>query len=800
MEATLLELIKKENQLKKLQEDYDNELKEFNSKINKPMTPQDYNRLNNNLTNKSIPLKNKETEIKTFLRTSNANKDIINSYFSNANVLSDFKGDSSSRIKNLRNLLPRGRETPRPQEWTLDGDSETDGRKLPEQPPDERSMGFNHEEPFHDVPNERGTVKPMNQKSTAELQNERNNLIDKLKNDPNNAEIKNQIGDIDKRQDELTSELENKLNDKTLGNPDERGMMGLENKLGELRRERMGKGSETEDEDVGNYDTAEEEDDELTVQDEDVNIDNQSGEPTISPHEVVDDKAHPDDFESQITESIDAEDNEIYGGKENTPNVSLFREMIHSASELGFQYLETQIPELKLIKELLPIELRDVMENAMDVVENKTVNDIGNLKAPSGRMKLRPMNSKGEHAIVTNAVLYPFLVMALNFYMSKNEMTLLKFNWVMKTSIQFLLDSYLKLDHQKSTYLMSVYNAYPNELNEAFVNNSNEINEVTLEQREKINEYMKFCIEEYNVTFRPNTYMKDVRKYENGGTSLISLFKSLSNPKTLFEINQMFNGVDTFIMNVSENKDLLLGLMGLVYNVAREEGELKGDSILGNGMIDGIVYYKKRNSVKFLKKDIDLEIMKNMSVSKDKRRLEGYDIVFNDEKIAQYNDKNGNSFIVFRGTDLKEKGSFNKDFMKNILNLSGSPELFNNREYNRRYLIGTKLAQTKMREIQNTGKGSLKILGYSFGSIFALHLSYLYPLTKVKIFNPVISNSDYSKGFMKALSQRRPNLEINAIEEDPISINLKQYSKMFKINYRKKSKYFNSHSLDNYNY
>ena len=37
MEATLLELIKKENQLKKLQEDYDNELKEFNSKINKPI-------------------------------------------------------------------------------------------------------------------------------------------------------------------------------------------------------------------------------------------------------------------------------------------------------------------------------------------------------------------------------------------------------------------------------------------------------------------------------------------------------------------------------------------------------------------------------------------------------------------------------------------------------------------------------------------------------------------------------------------------------------------------------------------
>ena len=789
MEKTLLELIKKENELKKLQEDYDNELKQFNSKINKPMTPQDYNRLNNNLSNKSIPLKNKETEIKTFLRTSNANKDIINSYFSNANVLSGFKGSSDSRITDLRNLLPRGRETPRPQEWTLDGDSETDGRKLPEQPPDERSMGFNHEEPFRDVPTERGTVKPMNQKSTAELQNERNNLIDKLKNDPNNSEIKNQIGDIDKRQNELTSQLENELNDKALGNPDERGMMGLENKLGELRRERMGKPPEKQDDD-----------EELTVQDEDVNIDSQSGEPTISPHEVVDDKAHPDDFESQITKSIDAEDNEIYGGKENTPNVSLFREMIHSISELGYQYLETEIPELKLIKQLLPIELRDVMENAMGVVENNKVNDIGNLKAPSGRIKLRPMDLNGEHAVVTNPVLYPFIVMALNFYMAKNEMKLMRFDWIMKTSIQFLLDNYLKLDHIKSSYLMTVYNSYPKELNEAFVNNSTEINIVTIEQRTKINDYMKLCIAEYNVSFKPNTYLKDVRKYDNGNMSLISLFKSLSNPKTLFEINQMFNGVDTFIMNVSENKDLLLGLMGLVYNVAREEGELKGDSILGNGLIDGIVYYKKRNSVKFLKRDIDLEIMKNMSISKDKRRLEGYDIVFNDEKVAQYNDKNGNSFIVFRGTDLKEKGSFNKDFMKNILNLSGSPELFNNREYNKRYLIGTKLVEQKNKEIQNTGRGSLKILGYSFGSIFALHLSYLYPLTKVKIFNPVISNSDYSKGFMKALSQRRPNLEINAIEEDPISINLKQYSKMFKINYRKKSKYFNSHSLDNYNY
>ena len=795
-QASLIsDLIKKENELQILQNDYDKQLHIFNDSMTSITAPEEFIKQNALLEDKFEPLNNKRVEIKDYLKNNNVGDDVVDSYFNkDASVFSGFKGNSQSRIESLNLLLnePKKNKSDSDNMKSMLEEYNVLKQQSLDDPKNEsiKNQMKNIQKNWEQSADKLKTVLKSRGRYKSDDYMESENFDEQISD--LKQSIKNKETEIQSNKNLMSEEILDDKIDKTISDmaDDSKKMEDLKQKVDEQL-------DDDDDDDLTVQDLNE--DGEIVEEPIDGMVDEQSGENVESKHETLEENEHPQDYEKQIHEDVDNEDNHIYQGKENTPKLDIFKNILHSASELGFQYLETQIPEIKLIKQFVPFDMADVMQQAVSVLENNSINEIGDLKAPNGRIKLRPLNKKNEHSVAHNAVLYPFLVISLNFYMSKNEMELIRFNWVMETAIKFLLDNYLKLDGNKTEYLLSVYDSYPKELNEAFINNSKSINTVSIEQREAINNYMIFSMVQYDKIFFPSTYLKDVRKYENQSTSLISLFKSLTNPKTLFEINKIYEGIDEFILNAINNKDLLLGLMGLVYNVARESNLLDGDAVLGHGLIDGIVYYNKINSIKMISIDNDLNIMKNMSISKDNRRLDGYEISFNSEKVSQYDDKKGNSYVVFRGTDLKEKDAFNKDFMKNILNLSGSSELFNNIEYNHRYLIGTKLVQNKLKNIRNTGKGSLKIMGYSFGSIFALNLSYLYPSVSTVIYNPVISNSDYSKKFMNKLAGRNPNLIFNAIEEDPISINLKQYNNKFKIKYRKKSKYFNAHDLNNYN-
>lgn len=491
----------------------------------------------------------------------------------------------------------------------------------------------------------------------------------------------------------------------------------------------------------------------------------------------------------------------IETGKEaKAPDVSIFLSMLHVGTKISFEYLKEisgYADQISVIQNFVPFELQNIVESAVNTLQTTRADDIGSLRTSSNnRMKFHIKDKK--HDVVHNPVLYPFLVIALNFYMAKNEGTLIKFNWMVKQSVAYVLKS-LGLPSQNVDYFLKIYSSYPDSLNQAFIENKNLVVGVNEIQKKEIKAFIEMVINEYNTTFTPNKFVKDVRKYEAGGQSLLYILENLINPRTLFEINKTFETVDNFLLDVENNKDILLGLVGLIYAESRNAGDMVGAAMIDSAMVDGIVYYKKtvQNQQKI---NIDLELMMQMSEKPENRRLEGYEIKFNSEKLAEFENDKGETNILFRGTNFNEADFMKKDFIQNILNFSGSKEIFLDEEYNQRYQKGIELILKKLQNIGNTGKGTLKIQGYSLGGIGAMYTSVLFPDVETIIYNPVISNTELTKELIDELVRRNSNIKFFAVEGDPISSNLKNYKDKLNIKYFKKNRFFNSHSLNNYKF
>lgn len=527
----------------------------------------------------------------------------------------------------------------------------------------------------------------------------------------------------------------------------------------------------------------------------------QSGEPSAPPQLQEQQQyanIHPDanvDIEASEMTFSQTSDPFIESGKENPPDVSIFRSMIHVATKMSYDFLK-QSSGLDKAEYLVPDELRDVVSTAIFTLETTNSDDIGSSKASSKkRMKFNIVDKK--HDMIHNPILYPFFVIALNFYMAKNEGDLMQFNWIMKQGISYVMKNYLKLPSVNVDYFLNIYGSFPQSLNNAFIRNSKQINLINPQEKREIKSFIKTIIDDYNSKFSPNKFFTDIQKYEHGGYGLLSILKNLGNPKFLFEINKSFETIDNFITNIKNNKDVLIGLMGLIYAEARNEGKLLNEAIISNGMIDGIVYYKKKIN-RQQKRDLDVELMIQMENEPSRRKLEGFDIKYNDDKLAEFENKEGDTTILFRGTNFKEKDFLKKDFTQNILNFAGSKEIFISPEYNKRYEKATELILEKQREISNSGKGSLKVQGYSLGGIGAMYISILFPDIPVKVYNPVISDTQLTREMVQELVNRNSNIEFFAVEEDPISNNLAKFKDKLKITYIKKNKFFSSHSLRNY--
>ena len=475
----------------------------------------------------------------------------------------------------------------------------------------------------------------------------------------------------------------------------------------------------------------------------------------------------------------------IENGKEIIPDASIFRKMLHVGSQLSFDYLKNASPyaaQIELVeqgaKRLLGVEFGDVIDSAINAVSNHKTSDLGTMRTENpDRIKLNISDGElGEHATIRNPVLYPIMVIAFKFYLEHKEV---QFGYmsgtVFKMGLNYVLKNFVKLPETNIAYFNYCWDNYPTELTDAYLANKNSIANVSSAQKVRILSYHKNIMSEYDRIFAPSKFMNDIRRYEHGGTELNEMLINLANPVFLFEVAKVFEGADEFILNVQNNQGLLMGLMGLLYSEAVNEGTNMGDALLSNARIDGIVYYNRQSS-SLEEQNIEISLLQTAT-----RELEVKDV-------------NGIRYIILRGTDPKQKNFLKRDFMKNMLNLAGSPELFSDENFNSRIVGASQIIDNT----QSKTDMPIKIISYSLGSIFALYLSSIYPEIPVELYSPVLANNEATKILMDGIEGQQSNLVINTIAGDPISTNVGQYKERFDIREKKKSRFFNAHDLNNY--
>ena len=267
---------------------------------------------------------------------------------------------------------------------------------------------------------------------------------------------------------------------------------------------------------------------------------------------------------------------------------------------------------------------------------------------------------------------------------------------------------------------MYCWDNFPRDLITAFNRNRDAVNAVTPSEKQSIINYHTNIMAEYDRIFTPNKFIVDVKRYEHGGTELNQMLINLANPVFLFEISKIFTGIDQFILNVKDNEGLLLGLMGLLYSRAVNEGNYMGDALLANARIDGIVYYEKKTEApKFQNTEVNLLI----------------DAADGDEVQEKMVD--GTSYIIFRGTNAKQEKFIERDLMKNIINLAGSSELFSNEAFNSRVVKATQSIEKRERE-----GVPIKIIGFSMGAIYSMYMASLYPTIPNTVYSPILANNN----------------------------------------------------------
>ncbi len=476
----------------------------------------------------------------------------------------------------------------------------------------------------------------------------------------------------------------------------------------------------------------------------------------------------------------------IEQGKENPPDATIFKQMIHVGAEMSFDYLKQVSgygPAIdfgqELAKKFLGVQFGDVVDLAIDSLKTNKLSDIGSLRGTTpDRIKLQIKDAEmGEHSIIKNACLYPLLVVAFKLYLVDREMQMgYMADTIFKQGLKYLLEKFVKLEQRQITYMMYCWDNFPRDLINAFNRNRDAVNAVTPSEKQSIMNYHTNIMAEYDRIFTPNKFIVDVKRYEHGGTELNQMLINLANPVFLFEISKVFTGIDQFILNVQDNEGLLLGLMGLLYSRAVNEGNYMGDALLANARIDGIVYYQKKTEApKFQNTEVNLLI----------------DAADGDEVQEKMVD--GTSYIIFRGTNAKQEKFIERDLMKNIINLAGSSELFSNEAFNSRVVKATEIIERRERE-----GVPIKIIGFSMGAIYSLYMSSIYPTIPNRVYSPILANNIETKQFMEGLEKQNPNLVINYVSDDPISVNVKKYKGKFDIREKKKSRFFDAHRLQNY--
>ncbi len=417
--------------------------------------------------------------------------------------------------------------------------------------------------------------------------------------------------------------------------------------------------------------------------------------------------------------------------------------------------------------------IKDVMKSFID-----------NKISPNDPMRPLSQGKKNVFAFkeMQDPAVYPFLVLGIEFYIAHlseqfeaPRLTGMKGMFI-RGYVEQMFDA-IDLGENDKRFMYYIINNVPNELLTGFRKNMDVVSELSEQETNAINKFTSNVVLEYKEIFGTELF-RDLEK-EHAGDTLFEMLVGLSFPSTLHQIAMTIETVDSLMYDVANNKGLFLSLMTLIGNQGNKDSLVNEFSFLHN-VIEGLVYYDRTGMAGGLrvaaKKDVEFIMEANK---------------LDDEVIMR---ESGNDvYIIFRGTDITKKG----DIIRNIMQKANSQETTFDPKVSQVYQRGLRMVEEAKNIAQAKG-GDVKITGYSMGSYPALYLSLNHPSIETNIYNPYFSQKQQTRNLLTALKDRESNLNVFAVQGDPVSIGLTYYKDLLKPKIIKANKFFNPHDIRSY--
>jgi len=739
-----------------------------------------------------------QDEIKKFMRDNKASEDIVDIYFEkDANALSDFKSPKDDRVMDLRNALPRGRETPRDPNWNK-------GR-------DERNLGKDEEIAGGSIIG--GALAGGNALAGAvagaggaglagEILSEEGDKIiggDGTLGDNQRPPMDfigagydedNPQGDVNPKRDFLE------------GGPGAVGGMGNFAGMGDMKQEpllpRQEQQQEEQEEQQEEPRSNSEWFNSLTPEQQgatarynrdkglpfDTNPDTSRtipDEPTEN-NDLVTTQEHHETTDNNVIKDETLDFEHIGGSRSNFDN-----------NFVGFvlkECISKSVNELSKNPKSTKIDLR----NSLNEEATETLPEFYETLRKKGLTKeYNRINTIVNNRLTSPTI--PLVVVILYLYMvDRSSDFKININFVEGYFIKMVLKEYLGFDEKNVIFGMDIISKIPKELTSAYLKQKG-----TQEEIISVNEVIEitYLTQYINMEYRKR-FNKDLKnelfKYENKQSLyLYEMLETLSSSSTLFQISSAFNTINTIIVEMIDNPYLFVQLIALVYNEV-EGRNLPNSDILSRGKIDKYIYYYSDLQGGF-KENEKVSILKNVLLKPDDRgKLKGMSIIQNSDKTALYKYKD-KYYIAFAGSDLKD----NKDFLSNVLNFGGK-DLLNNPQFDRRIKTGKSYLDLAIIKSRQEGLEPPIVLGYSIGAVSAMYLSTLYQNIETDVYSAVLSKDELTENIMDYLGNS--NIHFNYNEKDPISKNMPYYQEKYPnldINKFSYNKFYTPHSLGHYN-
>lgn len=411
----------------------------------------------------------------------------------------------------------------------------------------------------------------------------------------------------------------------------------------------------------------------------------------------------------------------------------------------------------------------------------------GRLNSDYNRLQIEPSDS---HPLTSPTL--PLVIITIYLYLVDRQSDFkININLLNRPIIKYILTSVLELNQKDSSYALSIIERIPVELQTAYVKQKGEREgSITLNEVSKIDMFIDYVNKEYLKTYGKEL-KRELFNFENKQSLyLYEMLETLSSSSVLFQISAAFNTIGELITEMIENPYLLVQLFALMYSESEGE-DLSASNILNQGKVDKLVYYFSDLKTTLKEPNKKIAVLTDIALPVNKRGLsEDMNIIQNSKKVGLY--KSGDRYYVaFRGTDKNDL----KDLTTNLLNFGGK-DYFDDNMYNERIVIGKRYLEQAIELSRQNQLQPPIVLGYSLGSISAMALATIYPNIEVDVYNPILSRSEVTNNLMSHLEGS--NIHFNYNVKDPISTNLKSYSKEYPsldIREFQNNKFFSPHDI-----